>query len=42
MFVITAHPDPVSELPRAGFFSKPFETGALLAALERVHEGTRR
>jgi DNA-binding NtrC family response regulator len=38
VFVMTAFPDmvPLHESP-AGIFSKPFDTGALLASLERVH-----
>ena len=37
VFVITAHPDAAGHEPLAGFFSKPFDTGVLLAALERLH-----
>ena len=36
MLVVTAYPDP-PPLPHAGFFSKPFDTGQLLAAVERLH-----
>ncbi len=41
VFIITAHPDAAEHGSYAGFFSKPFETGALLAALERAHERSR-
>ncbi len=36
MIVVTAYPD-VPPVPHEGFFSKPFDTRALLAALERLH-----
>ncbi|XXF81602.1 response regulator [Myxococcaceae bacterium GXIMD 01537] len=37
VFVITAYPDAASMEGAAGVFSKPFDTAALLAALEQVH-----
>lgn len=37
VFVITAYPDANLVEGAAGVFSKPFETGALLGALERAH-----
>ncbi len=37
MIVVTAHADEVPPLPHRGLFFKPFETGALLAAVERLH-----
>ncbi|HEX9105138.1 MAG TPA: response regulator [Polyangia bacterium] len=37
MLVITAHDPNKSPLPSAGFFTKPFDTAALLAAIERLH-----
>jgi CheY-like chemotaxis protein len=36
-FVMTAYPDVAQLDGVAGVFSKPFDTGTLLAALERVH-----
>ncbi len=36
MIVVSAYPD-VPPVPHAGFFSKPFDTRELLAALERLH-----
>ncbi len=36
MIVVTAYPD-VPPVPHDGFFSKPFDTRELLAALERLH-----
>lgn len=36
-FVITAHADRVPDVPHQGFFAKPFNTGELLGALERLH-----
>ena len=42
MFVITAHPDAGYLPSHAGFFPKPFDTGALLAALERTYDQARR
>lgn len=38
MLVITAL-DPPPSIPNAGLFAKPFDTGALLAAVERLHAG---
>jgi DNA-binding NarL/FixJ family response regulator len=37
VFIITAYPDARLVEGAAGVFSKPFETGALLGALERVY-----
>jgi CheY-like chemotaxis protein len=37
VFVITAYPDVALLEGAAGVFSKPFDTGALLQALEQVH-----
>lgn len=37
VFVITAYPDVALLEGAAGVFSKPFDTGALLKALEQVH-----
>ena len=36
MIVVTAYPDP-PPLPHQGFFTKPFDTRELLAAVERLH-----
>jgi len=36
MIVVTAYPD-VPAVPHEGFFSKPFDTRELLAAVERLH-----
>ena len=36
MIVVTAYPD-VPSIPHEGFFSKPFDTRELLAAVERLH-----
>jgi CheY-like chemotaxis protein len=36
MIVVTAYPD-VPSIPHEAFFTKPFDTGALLAAIERLH-----
>ena len=40
IFIITAHPEVENRLdqPSAGFFTKPFDTATLLAALERAHQ----
>ena len=37
MLVITAHGRLTPPVPPAQLFVKPFETGALLAAVERLH-----
>jgi CheY-like chemotaxis protein len=37
MIVVTAHHDAWPALPHQGFFHKPFDTAALLAAVERLH-----
>ncbi len=37
MIVITAHADETPPLPTQAFFSKPFDTAALLATVERFH-----
>jgi hypothetical protein len=36
MFVVTAYEDP-PPLPHRGLFTKPFDTRALLDAVERLH-----
>jgi CheY-like chemotaxis protein len=36
MIVVTAYEDP-PPLPHQGYFTKPFDTGQLLAAVERLH-----
>jgi CheY-like chemotaxis protein len=36
-FVITAYPEAAPELTFSGVFAKPFDTAALLGALEKVH-----
>ncbi len=36
MIVVTGYDEP-PPLPHEGFFTKPFDTGALLAAVERLH-----
>lgn len=41
IFVITAHAMPAPTLPFAALFTKPFDTGALLGALDRLHATTR-
>jgi CheY-like chemotaxis protein len=37
LFVITAYPEMASEVTVSGVFSKPFDTAALLEALEQAH-----
>jgi CheY-like chemotaxis protein len=37
LIVITAHSDQPAPLPSAALFTKPFDTGALLTAIERLH-----
>ncbi len=37
MLVVTAHHDAPPPLPHEGLFKKPFDTGRLLAAVERLH-----
>jgi CheY-like chemotaxis protein len=38
LFIITAYPELVSNPAVAGIFAKPFDTAALIAALERAHD----
>jgi hypothetical protein len=40
MLVVSGYPDP-PPLPHHAFFTKPFDTGALLAAVERLHAAAR-
>lgn len=37
LFVITAYPALASDVPISGIFSKPFDTAALIQALEQAH-----
>jgi hypothetical protein len=37
LFVITAYPEEVTPGNVAGVFSKPFDTSALIGALEQAH-----
>jgi CheY-like chemotaxis protein len=41
MIVVTAYHE-VPSIPHEGYFTKPFDTGALLAAVERLHEARAR
>ena len=37
LLVVTAHPAQLPPVPHRGLFAKPFDTAALLAAVERIH-----
>jgi len=37
LLVVTAHPAHLPPVPHRGLFGKPFDTAALLAAVERIH-----
>jgi two-component system, response regulator PdtaR len=37
MLVVTAHDQVTPPVPHAGYFRKPFDTGQLLAAVEKFH-----
>jgi hypothetical protein len=38
VLVVTAHSAAAPPMPHAGLFEKPFDTGALLETVERLHQ----